>query len=225
MSRDDVKHLKNLHYSPPSSAASKDDRNIINGLKSRDEAAYSWLLENFGAYVIWRCQSTLNRAIGMGRNPAVSAADGLQEALLRLIERIDAIEFEATPQVGKWLAVTAVNYCCDQIRKTRPNDHHSDSGEQIEENDKEDSNITWCPDDSDAWGFRNDNETLSRIRAIPELNGLTHEEVRLLFLRFVMEMTSEEIGSAMGVPSSRIRKQQSRLIQRIRSHSRVADAT
>jgi DNA-directed RNA polymerase specialized sigma24 family protein len=121
----------------------------------------------------------------------------LEEAVLRLYERRDAIMFSHSGQIGKWLIVTSRNYCMDQIKHLFGPSNRKPSSIQA------------------AWLLGMDSTSpifVGHLDLGKFLRKLSLDDRNILFAKYYLGMTSKEIGERNNLDPSHIRTKISRLL-------------
>lgn len=159
-----------------------------------DDNVWERILDRYGPSAIGKCKK-LVRMAGISQP---EPKDCLQEAILRLLLRTDIIRFSCEAQLGKWLIVTACNYCRDEIKRQKSEASHE---ERIRLEHYYGTALR-----TDALELETDIDKF--------LAGLEPEDRFLLHAKFFLGMTSLEISVANNVEPSTVRTKIVRLLEK-----------
>lgn len=176
----------NDEYTPPN----------IDALLNIDSDAYVRLLRHYGPRALARCRAALKRH-GLGLSD-VETIDCLQEAGLRLLERLQRLTFDHANQMGTWLVVTAERICLDRIAAQR----------------RQDDLTREYQAQATAMSSYRDLESIIAVRQL--LESCSDEERLLLFERYYLSLTNREIAQRTGDTPEAVRQRTSRLLKRLR---------
>jgi RNA polymerase sigma factor (sigma-70 family) len=150
----------------------------LERLRAGDAATYS---EVFA----WLRARMIRVHLAAGMPSSADPSDSAQEALLRLIARIDSIAFATPAQLAKWLLVTAKHYLLDQARRDRQAVREGEPG---------------FPDllNTASPTVPNPERIAIAVAAAEQvLRGLSIAERQLLWNRLVIGLSYEEIASLL----------------------------
>ncbi|MFJ5763158.1 RNA polymerase sigma factor [Neobacillus sp. NPDC093182] len=128
------------------------------------------------------------------------AADLVQEAFIKIYHQLG--KFDGKGSFSSWIYRVAINHCMDEFRKKR----YKMERVEIKEKDIMDSHHP------EVIFLKNEkNRQLEKLIA-----GLPEEERMILLLRYVNELSYNEIGGLMSLPLSTVRNKLHRAKKRLR---------
>ena len=180
-----------------------EDRELVIAYQAGDDEAFAELVREYRPQLLGHAR----RRLGCPE----AAEDAVQEALLRALRAMP--RFNGNYLVGPWLHRILTNVCSDEGNRMRR------EGEKVERFASNDYALKPPPSTEAELGFDiDDTEVLGAI------DNLSEQYREALTLRFVDELSYEEVAKAAGVSEDNARARVSRARNAVRAALRLAAA-
>ena len=178
-----------------------EDRDLVIAYQAGDDEAFAELVREYRPQLLGHAR----RSLGCPE----MAEDAVQEALVRALRAMP--RFNGNYRVGPWLHRILSNVCSDEGNRQR---RESAKVQRFGSNDKA---LTQAPNTESELGLDIDDSEL-----LDAIDGLSEQYREALMLRFVDELSYEEVAEAAGVSEDNARARVSRARNAVRAALRLA---
>ena len=180
-----------------------EDRDLVLAYQSGDDEAFAELVREYRPQLLGHAR----RRLGCPE----AAEDAVQEALVRALRAMP--RFNGNYRVGPWLHRILSNVCSDEGNRQR---RATEKAERWASNDRA---LNPPPDTEADLGLDIDDTEL-----LEAVDGLSEQYREALMLRFVDELSYEEVAQASGVSEDNARARVSRARNAVRAALKLAAA-
>ncbi|WP_420442809.1 RNA polymerase sigma factor [Candidatus Poriferisodalis sp.] len=178
-----------------------EDRDLVIAYQAGDDEAFAELVREYRPQLLGHAR----RSLGCPE----MAEDAVQEALVRALRAMP--RFNGNYRVGPWLHRILSNVCSDEGNRQRR------EGEKVQRFGSNDKALTQAPNTESELGLDIDDSEL-----LDAIDGLSEQYREALMLRFVDELSYEEVAEAAGVSEDNARARVSRARNAVRAALRLA---
>ena len=180
-----------------------EDRDLVIAYQAGDDEAFAELVREYRPQLVGHAR----RRLGCSE----AAEDAVQEALVRALRAMP--RFNGNYLVGPWLHRILSNVCSDEGNRRRRD------GEKTERFRSNDQALTAAPTTEGELGLDLDDTELMEA-----VEGLSEQYREALMLRFVDELSYEEVAEAAGISEDNARARVSRARNAVRTALKLAAA-